>query len=176
MSMKKQLQIIGPALALAVLIITVPVLAQRGQVLDQRQPQASAAPRGQAKAFGRHRRQAANRLLRQLDLTEEQKGQIRSMVLKNRDAVRALRQSLRDKAMAMREAARTQPFDEAQVRAHAQEVASLRAELMVARARLHHEMLGVLTPEQKAKFDELRQQRLLRLRERRLKRLHQPGI
>jgi protein CpxP len=109
-------------------------------------------------------------------LTEEQKGQIRSMVLKNRDAVRALRQSLRDKAMAMREAARTQPFDEAQVRAHAQEVASLRAELMVARARLHHEMLGVLTPEQKAKFDELRQQRLLRLRERRLKRLHQPGI
>ena len=56
-------------------------------------------------------------------------------------------------------------FDEAAVRAQAQELAGLQAQMMVARAQVRNQFLGVLTDEQKARLSDLRAERLQRFQE-----------
>lgn len=98
-------------------------------------------------------------VLKELQLTDNQKAQIKDIFAKGRESLRASYEQLRQRQMALREATRTEPFDEGLVRSHAQELAQAQAEMMVARARLANEALGVLIPEQRAKLDDLRQQR-----------------
>ena len=158
MNVSNRIKIIVTTLVLATLVGSFPVLAQTGkQTMDQ--SQASDTPRSQAKVFRHSHRAGLKRLLAQLDLTDDQKTQIRSIFTKNHDTFRALHQQLWEKRMAMREATWAEPFDEALVRSQAQELAKLRAEMMVAHARLVNEALSVLTSKQKAKFNELREQR-----------------
>lgn len=101
----------------------------------------------------------------ELKLTNNQKAQIKSILADGRDAIRTLYQQLREKHTALREAAKTQPFDEAGVRSQAQELANAQAELIVMRTQLINKALSVLTAEQKAKLDELREQRRQSLKE-----------
>jgi Spy/CpxP family protein refolding chaperone len=48
--------------------------------------------------------------------------------------------------------------DEALVRQKLIEIAPLEAKLMAERSRAHQEMLSVLTPEQRSKLDQMREQ------------------
>ena len=66
---------------------------------------------------------------------------------------------MREQRQLLRNAIDTQPFDESQVRYQAQELSKLQAEWMVARAALMNQVSGVLTQEQRAKWNELRAQR-----------------
>ena len=113
-------------------------------------------------------------LLAELQLTGDQQAQLQSIFATSREAIRALHQQLREKQTALREAARTEPFDQALVRSQAQEMAGVQAELLVARTELINSVLGVLTDEQKARLNELREQRLQQFREWRKQHMSKP--
>src|SRR5574341_2474224 len=107
----------------------------------------------------------AERLSEELQLSEAQKAQVQTIFASGRENMRALRQELQGKRIALNEAARNEPFDETLVRARAQELAESQAELMVARARLINEALSVVTAEQRDKLQALRAERRQRFME-----------
>jgi Spy/CpxP family protein refolding chaperone len=148
MNTRKQ-RFFAAVLALAVLSIALPAMTLAG---------GSPSETDQRHAGSFNRRPPLRRLMAQLNLTTDQKNQIRNLVAKDREAFRALREQLAEKRLALKEAGLSTPPDEQLVRAKAQAVAAVHAEMMVARARLAREMLGVLTPEQSAKLDQLRRQ------------------
>jgi len=88
-------------------------------------------------------------MLRDLDLTEEQREQIKEIKQSKKSAMREHRQTLRESREALRDAARGDDFDAAKVRELADAHAATMAELMVARAEAFHEVRNVLTPEQR---------------------------
>jgi protein CpxP len=93
--------------------------------------------------------------MRELNLTEAQREQVRQIVESHQAETRAVG----ERAMAARQAlhaATTAPaFDEALVRAKAAELAAVEADFAVARARMFADVYQVLTPEQQAKAKEL---------------------
>ncbi len=105
------------------------------------------------------------RLLQELQLTDDQRAQLKSIFANDRETVRALRRDLWEKRKALSEVTRAEPFDEGKVGSYAHEVGNAQAKLMVARARLIHKAISVLTPEQKAKLNELREERRQRFKD-----------
>lgn len=94
-----------------------------------------------------------------LDLSREQRDQVRAILDRHRDEHRALREQMRDQREERLERDLFVPFDEAAVRARAEERARLMVEAEVARARVASEVLAVLTPEQRAELGKLREER-----------------
>ena len=113
-------------------------------------------------------------LLEQLQLSSDQRAQIDAIFASGRDTIQPLARQLREKIAALREATRTQPFDEVLVRSQAQEAANVQAQLMVARAQLISQARALLTDEQRAKLDQLREQWLEQFREWRRQHLGKP--
>jgi periplasmic protein CpxP/Spy len=101
-------------------------------------------------------------ILRQLDLTDEQRAQVRQVMESHRDELRAIGEKLGAAHRAQNDAATAAPFDEQVVRAKAADVAAVAADAAVLHARVHSEVFAVLTPEQQAKAAELRAQRQAR--------------
>ncbi len=100
----------------------------------------------------------------QLQLSDAQRSEIRDIFTNSRDTVRPLMQQLREKQSALRQASEGS-FDEAAVRAQAEDIASLQAQLIIARAQIRNKVLGVLTDEQKDRLSELRAERMQQFRE-----------
>lgn len=103
-------------------------------------------------------------LFSQLQLSDTQKSEIHDIFANNRDTIRPLIQQLREKQAALRQSSEGN-FDESAVRAQAQDIASIQAQLIVARAHIRNQVLGVLTDEQKAHLSELRAERMQQFRE-----------
>jgi Spy/CpxP family protein refolding chaperone len=89
-------------------------------------------------------------MLRHLDLTDAQETRVKEIFDSHKDE----QQALGDKAFAARgaldAAVTADVFDESAVRMRAAEVASIDAEIAVARARIYAEVFQILTPEQQA--------------------------
>ncbi|MCA1814924.1 MAG: Spy/CpxP family protein refolding chaperone [Acidobacteria bacterium] len=92
---------------------------------------------------------------RDLSLTDAQQAQIKQLEDSFRDSTKALSEKMRTLMEAQHEAFMAGNFDEASVRANAQERAAIQVELDVAHAKLMSQIAGVLTPEQKAKLVEM---------------------
>jgi protein CpxP len=106
--------------------------------------------------FGRH-----------LDVTDAQRAQIRTIMEAERAKNATLRQQLSENRRAMREATKAGRFDEAQVRALAQQAEAARVELAVSRARVQSTIYTtVLTQEQRTKIEEMAAKREARRAER----------
>lgn len=114
-------------------------------------------PQGSGKGRGR--------LWSALQLSDDQRAQIKNIFANSRESIRPLHQQLQEKRTVLREAMAASPFDEERVRFLAQELSSAQTEMIVRRARLMNEALGVLTSEQRAKLEDLRQQRQQRFQE-----------
>jgi protein CpxP len=114
---------------------------------------------------GRHGGFHGARMFEALQLSDGQKTTIDGLFAADRENLRALHQRMREQHQLLRDAAQTQPFDEAAVRFQAQELAKLQAEMMVQRAALMNQVSSVLTADQKAKLQELREQRKARFEE-----------
>ena len=103
--------------------------------------------------------------LGQLDLTDDQKAQIKAV--HESESNKAANQDIAKKMIAAREAldsaVTADPFDEGTIRAAAVEVAKIEADAAVLRAQVHATVFGLLTPEQKAKAKQLRGQAKLRM-------------
>jgi protein CpxP len=97
-----------------------------------------------------------------LDLTDAQQAQMKDILAKEKPTIRPLMQQLAQSRQQMRALEQAGPFDEAKVRAIANQQSQTMTELMVQKARIKSEMVGVLTQDQKdkmAKFEAKRQAR-----------------
>lgn len=101
--------------------------------------------------------------LGQLNLTPEQKQQVKTILQGHRQEMQAFAAQVRQARLSLAEAI-TGAADEAAVRAKAADVAKVQADIAVFVAQLRKEVLGVLTPEQQAKAKDLRLEAMDRAR------------
>lgn len=104
--------------------------------------------------------------LRGLDLTDAQREQVRSILSTHRDEARALAARGRTAMDALRAATRA-ATDENAIRHQGEALGTVIADAAVLRSRVRTEVWGVLTAEQQAKAEQLRNAREARLHERR---------
>lgn len=97
-----------------------------------------------------------------LELTDEQRDTIRGILEAQREAARPWHEDLQSLEGELESAIEAEPFDEEAVRALARQIADIRVELAVARARVAQEVRAVLDPEQRETLGELRAQRQFR--------------
>ena len=129
----------------------------------------------QRPGFGPGQRRAqAGLALRGLDLTEAQREQVRQLTEQNREQTRTLLDRLQTAQEARRKAVEAIPFSEPQIRAAAQALAEVEAELAVQRARLQADVYALLTPEQQTRLQTMRAERDARMKAR-MGRLQQRG-
>lgn len=126
---------------------------------------AFAGPFGHGHGHGK-RHHGGHGLLRQLDLTDAQKEQIRAIKESYRPQMETYREQMMNARMAAGDAIHAATFDEAAVRSAVQSAAKIKEEMAVLRAKGYQEVRAVLTAEQIQKFDELRKERMERIQER----------
>jgi protein CpxP len=135
----------------------------------------SVAVSAQRPGFGTgDRRAQAGLALRALDLTDAQREQVRQLTAQHREQTRTLLDRLQAAQEARRNAVEAIPFSEPQIRAAAQALAEVEAELAVQQARLQADVYALLTPEQQTKLQTMRAERDARAKER-MSRLKQRG-
>jgi len=105
-------------------------------------------------------------IARDLNLTDEQKAQIKKINDSFAESTKSLREQMRTLHEAQGDPLAGGTFDEAAVRAAAQARANIQIELEVAHARMMSQIFGVLTPEQKTQLAAKRQEFEQRHRER----------
>jgi len=114
---------------------------------------------------GMHGRQRpALMMLRKLDLTADQQAKVKQIFEDNKTVVQPIREQL--KANRENLADMKGNFDEAQVLQIAKSQGDLTAQLIVARQKVKSQIFAILTDEQKAKADQLRQDMKQRFQER----------
>lgn len=104
---------------------------------------------------------------RNLDLTDAQKEQMKQIRQASRTSTAPIAEQIRAKRQEIRQANEGGTFNEALVAQKLSEIAPLEAKLQAERFRVHQQMLSVLTPEQKAKMEQAREQFKARRAERR---------
>jgi protein CpxP len=122
--------------------------------------------RGQHKGHGM-RGMRAGGFFRGLNLTEDQKAKMKTIRQSFAESNKSLREQVRAKRQELRQANEGGTFNEALATQKLTEIAPLEAKLMAERARLHQEMLSVLTAEQKAQLEQAKAQFKTRRAERR---------
>jgi periplasmic protein CpxP/Spy len=93
-------------------------------------------------------------MLHDLDLTEAQKDQLKTIAESHKDDWKALAERGRTAHMALNAAVMADTIDEALIRQKSAEVAAIDADFAVARARTRAEVFQILTAEQRAKAKE----------------------
>jgi Spy/CpxP family protein refolding chaperone len=102
-----------------------------------------------------------------LNLTEDQKAKIKQIRESFAQTNKPLREQVHAKRQELRQANEGGTFNEALATQKLTEIAPLEAKLMAQRAKLHQEMLSVLTAEQKAQLEQSKAQFKARRGERR---------
>jgi len=119
---------------------------------------AAKEPHGWSEHGSRGGDRMAGAFFRNLDLTDAQKAQMKQIRESHSQNLRPLMEQIRAKRHEIRQASEGNSFNESLVTQKLTEVAPLEAKLMGERFRLHQEMLAVLTPEQKTKLEQSREQ------------------
>ena len=115
--------------------------------------------RGQGMTQEQHKDQMKNRLEKMaviLDLTEQQKGQLKTLFEKKWQDRQSMRTKMEASRETLREYKQGNTFDESEFRAMAQKHADLKTEMMVQQAKTRQQIFAVLTPEQQQKAEKLR--------------------
>ncbi len=116
----------------------------------------SAMDRGRDGHFkGRHGRH--HKFFKKLNLSDAQKKQIRSIRDEERANMRPLKQKLREGRNELSDLRKSGPFDEPKVRAIAKGQADTLTDLIVAKERMKSRIYDVLTPDQRAKAEKMRE-------------------
>ncbi|WP_318433224.1 Spy/CpxP family protein refolding chaperone [Photobacterium leiognathi] len=101
-------------------------------------------------------------LFKQLELTDAQKSEMKALREHNRETMKAERLTNRSEMQANHKALEklvlADNFDEQAVRQLVERMSEKQAEHRVERLKQRHQMLNILTPAQKVKFAELKQQ------------------
>ncbi|WP_136516140.1 Spy/CpxP family protein refolding chaperone [Geomonas edaphica] len=99
------------------------------------------------------------KMARELGLTDAQKQQVRTLFEAERQKNKPTFAALGTERRALRDLVHSGSADEGAIRAQSAKVAGLQADLAVARAAVAKQVLALLTPEQAAKFKELKRGR-----------------
>ena len=104
---------------------------------------------------------------RGLDLTEDQRTQLRSIAESHRDEFRAAGEKARAAHDGMQALVEADTINESAIRAKSAEIAAAEAEVMILNAKVRQESMQVLTSEQQQKLKELRAARESQMKQRR---------
>ena len=104
--------------------------------------------------------------LREIELTDAQRDQVRQLMEQQRESSRALFERARAARIAQQQAIDAIPFSEPAVRAAMAASAEVEADLAVQEARLQNEIYGLLTSEQQQQLQKIRADREARMKER----------
>jgi Spy/CpxP family protein refolding chaperone len=99
-----------------------------------------------------------NHFWKKVNLTDDQKKEMFSIRLDERAKMKPLFQKLGDGRKQLADVERTGKFDEAKVQAIAKSQADILADIIVEKVRMKTRMYAVLTPEQRAKAEQTREQ------------------
>ena len=99
------------------------------------------------------------RMLRGLDLTQEQRDQVFKIFHEQAPAMRERVQAAREAQRALRQAALSPGFDGARARQLADALGKAHAELALMRVEGMSKVVALLTPEQRAKLEQARERR-----------------
>jgi Spy/CpxP family protein refolding chaperone len=102
---------------------------------------------------------------RELNLTDAQREQIKAIAKSHNEEMKAVHEKLAPARKALDDAITADTVDDAAIRKAAGDVAVIEADAAVLRATVHHEALGVLTDDQKAKAKELKGQMEQRMKD-----------
>lgn len=102
---------------------------------------------------------------RALNLTDEQRAQMKDVAEKAETTIHPLRQQQRQLDLQIRQYVQG-AFDERKVQAVATQKARLQAQITVAEARMHNAMYQLLTPEQQSRMKEMQAERAARMQRR----------
>jgi Spy/CpxP family protein refolding chaperone len=103
--------------------------------------------------------------LGELDLSDTQKEQIRTITQSHRDEIRQAGERVREAQRALDTSTESGTVNEADIRSKSTALAAALAEGAIVRAKVNAEILGVLTAEQQQKLREFQTQRQERRRE-----------
>jgi Spy/CpxP family protein refolding chaperone len=103
------------------------------------------------------RGQILKRIAEKLNLTDDQKSQIKTILSGEKDTLKTLLTQLHDARKGMRAAIQASDANEASVRAAAAKVASVEADLAVERMKLYGKISPVLTDEQRQQISDFTQ-------------------
>jgi len=103
------------------------------------------------------------KFLGRLDLTDEQKGKVKEILESNKGTVQPIRDELRTNHEKL--AVLGGNFDEQQVSTIAKEQGELMSQLIVARQRVKSQIFAILSDDQKAKAEQIRQDLKTRFRD-----------
>ena len=104
-------------------------------------------------------RQNFQQLRKDLDLTQEQARQIRTIIGERREQMAPLRERCRSEHSAMREYRQRGDLHADQLRQMAYRQADCRIDRLMMRHSTREQIAGVLTPEQRARWEQHRQER-----------------
>ena len=94
-----------------------------------------------------------------LDLSDEQKVQLETLMTQQRQDKQQLREKMRASRDALREVEAAETFNEADFLAKAIRQAEVKTEMMAERAKMKQQIYALLTPEQQEKADKLSEMR-----------------
>ena len=109
------------------------------------------------------------RMFKQIDLTDEQKAQMKSIMQASREENKSIRQQMHQNREALQQLTENGNFDEAAVLAIAQKQGQIHAQMIVAKQKVKAQMFNVLTADQKTKVAELKAQHQQKMQERKAK-------
>lgn len=122
---------------------------------------------------GRHARMAY--MARELNLTDAQKAQIKQIFQANKTTGLPLMQQMAANKKAMLEATANGSYDQAKIQQLANQQAQLMSQLIVQKQAIRHQIYSqVLTPDQRAKAEELRAKKIARI-DSRIQKMSQAG-
>jgi protein CpxP len=104
---------------------------------------------------------------RGLDLSDDQRAQLRKIREARQNEFKAAGEKLRAAREGMRQLLTADNINEAAIRSKAAEVAAAEAEVAILNARVRQESLQILTSEQQQKLKEFREQRGAQMKQRR---------
>lgn len=104
--------------------------------------------------------------MRELNLSDAQKEQFKTLAQQNREQSRTAMERMRTAMEAQRKAVDTIPVNEQLIRSTTQDLADAQTEVALQQARLHSEFFALLTPEQQAQAKKLQAERAVRAQQR----------
>jgi len=124
------------------------------------------------RGFGKHGIRGGGHgfFLRGLDLTDEQKAQVKQIREASKEKNKAVREQLKATRQSLNELTANGAFDEAQVTAIANQQAALHSHMIVEKERVKSQIFAILTDEQKAKAAQMKEQMKERFKNRKNKR------
>jgi len=137
--------------------LTVDVSAQ--QQNRKMQNRANGDCQGQMMNRGDKQGQNQQRMMTQLNLTDEQRAKVEEIHLNGQKGMIPLRNNIQEKNAQLRTLRMSDDYDEAAVNALIEEIGELRTAMMAMRTGHQQQIREILTEEQRIKFDSMQQMR-----------------